>query len=120
MKFSEGYSCIIGGAVYSTPLNCSNENHVEREMSVFGEQLVYVNAGVVEKLKMRPDLAGEAISTPDTHAVRALELRRTLVEYWASLRQELESREDVTVRTHAMLAYVWTNAALHRNISYPS
>lgn len=79
-------------------------------MSIFGEQLVYVNAGVVEWLKSASEPRG-ASSRADMH--------RALVEYWGSLKQELESRQDVTMRTHAMLAYMWTNAALRKDISYP-
>ena len=109
MKFAERFSCIVGGTVHATPLNARSNNE-EREMSIFGEQLVYVNAGVVESLKSASEPRG-ASSRADMH--------RALVEYWGSLKQELESRQDVTMRTHAMLAYMWTNAALRKDISYP-
>jgi hypothetical protein len=117
MRFAPNFSCIIGGAVYSTPVGASFED--EREMSVFGEQLVYVNVGLVEQLKADAHAEVGVHNEDDDYVEHALQ--RRLVGFWGTLRQELvELQEQVTVRALAMLAHMWTNMALRRDISYPS
>lgn len=114
MKFAPNFSCIIGGAVYSTPVGRSVEE--EREMSIFGEQLVYINVGLVEQLKADAH-AEVGVNNDDVEDA----LQRRLGGFWGTLRQGLmEGQERVTVRALAMLAHMWTNMALRRDISYPS
>jgi hypothetical protein len=118
MRFAPNFSCIIGGAVYSTPMGASVED--EREKSIFGEQLVYVNVGLVEQLKANAH-AEIGVNNNDDDVEEVLQ--RRLVGFWGTLRRELVElvlQERVTVRTLAMLAHMWTNMALRRDISYPS
>ena len=51
MQFDEYYSCILGGYVNSVALG----SEVERDMSKFGVELLYINAGLVEQCKESDD-----------------------------------------------------------------
>jgi hypothetical protein len=101
-------------AVYSTSVGRSVEDG--RELSSFGEQLVYVNVGMVEQLKADAH-ADVGVNNDDVEDA----LQRRLGGFGGTLRQGLmEGQERVTVRALAMLAHMWTNMALRRDISYPS
>ena len=100
MKFSEEFTCITGGAVWCVQRG-SNE---ERDMSKFGEDLVYINAGLVEHYR-------EAAGTDES------EFRRRLVYLASSIREHLES-EGGSVRAIAMIQHLFMSAQ-HRKISYP-
>jgi len=45
MIFSSNYTCILGGQVKSVPM----ESDIESDMSIFGDELIYVNAGLIQQ-----------------------------------------------------------------------
>jgi hypothetical protein len=49
MKFDSQFMTILGGGVTSVQLGDGGGNNVRTEMSVFGQGLVYCNAGLHEE-----------------------------------------------------------------------
>jgi hypothetical protein len=103
MKFAEEYTCITGGAVYCIT---SDFEEQETEMSVFGEDLVYANAGLLEQIRT------EAGSDGAEYRLRIVRLSSSIFE------RGLQAHGG-SVRAMAMMQHLLL-AAQTKNISYPS
>lgn len=101
--FADDFSCIIGGAVYT------QQNHTDSEscMSRFGEDLIYLNCGLLEDLKSNE-------STLNSRGVAYSNLTNRL----QSIRRQMEAINaptESTDRLQAMFLLAYT-----RDINYPA
>jgi hypothetical protein len=102
MQFAEDYTCITGGAVRCV----TRDSEEETEMSVFGEDLVYVNAGLLERIRTEAGSDGA-------------EYRLRIVHLSSSIFERCLQAHVGSVRAMAMIQHLLL-AAQTKNISYPS
>jgi hypothetical protein len=103
IQFAEEYTCITGGAVRCVALDSEEQ---ETEMSVFGEDLVYVNAGLLEQIRT------EAGSDGAEYRLRIVRLSSSIFE--RCLQAHVGSGRAMALIQHLLMA------AQTKNISYPS
>lgn len=81
MEFSSNYTCIMGGHVKSAPMG----SETEIDMSVFGDELVYLNAGLVQHCNDSGDygLVEEAIDMIETemHTSQSVGKPRNMTQF---------------------------------------
>ena len=99
MHFAEGFTCITSGSVKSV----SHGSEQAIDMSIFAEELVYINIGLLEKYRK------------DTESTESYQ--RNLATLSTEVFAQMQ-RAEASMRSLAMLQYVWSEAA-QSAISYP-